>query len=207
MRRPQVWHDARVSRPPGDLASYLPLLTDRLELRLIAVGDAPAVHAYRGRTDVAAHLPHPALSPEQVEDQVLAWSADPNRLSVAMRRRGQQQVIGDVQLMVHPVTALAPSTSTERDAALGYALHPGEQGHGLATEAVHAVVGHALATLGLRRVHARVFTAAAASSRLLARVGFRHEGTERAVVLGRDGHWLDDELWAVLAQEWPPGAP
>lgn len=114
-------------------------------------------------------------------------------------------MVGDIQLMLHLAPVLAPASSPGWDAALGNALHPQEQGRGLGTEAVRAVLGLALTELGLRRVHARVLTPAVASSRLLARVGLRHEGTERAALLGRDGQWLDDELWAVLAGEWPPG--
>jgi hypothetical protein len=31
----------------------------------------------------------------------------------------------------------------------------------------------------------------------------RHEATIRARSLGKDGTWLDDNLWAVLREEWP----
>ena len=31
----------------------------------------------------------------------------------------------------------------------------------------------------------------------------RHEATIRAKSLGKDGTWLDDNMWALLREEWP----
>ncbi len=71
---------------------------------------------------------------------------------------------------------MAPASTGEWEAQLGYALHPREQGKGLATEAVRAVVVLAFGRLRLRRIGARVFAPAVPSSRLLAKLGLRLEG-------------------------------
>ncbi len=184
-----------------------PLRSEHVELRPLTPADAVDVQAYRGLPEVTTHLPHPPLSLTETMQRLGAWDQEPDRLAIAVRRRGRPDVVGDVELMLRRSPALAPAVTREWEASLGYALHPCAQGEGLATEAVRAVLVLAFSVLGLRRVSARAFTGAAASSRLLARVGLHQEGIERAVVLGRDGHWLDDELWAVHAAQWPGTGP
>jgi RimJ/RimL family protein N-acetyltransferase len=179
-----------------------PLVTERLELRPLQEQDARAVHGYRGRPDVTAYLPHPPLSEIEVAERIAGWRADPDWLALSVRRRRGGGVVGDVQLMLRRSAALAPEATGEWDGWLGYALHPGHQGSGLGTEAVGAVLDLAFGRLALRRVGAKVFAPATPSSRLLARLGLRHEGTEVAAVLGPDGTWLDDQSWAILRREW-----
>lgn len=118
----------------------------------------------------------------------------------------QGRLVGDVRLVVRPGSAKAPATTTEVEGRLGYAVHPAVQGRGLATEAVRAVVDLALGVGGQRRLTARVFAPATASSRVLARLGFTHEGTERAAVLAPDGTtWWDDQAWSLLREDRSPG--
>src|SRR5699024_11695390 len=81
------------------------------------------------------------------------------------------------------------------------------QGRGLATEAVRGMVRLAMGPGRVRRLTTRVFAPAVASSRLLARLGFTHEGTERAAVLAPDGTWWDDQWWSLLREEWQERAP
>ena len=66
-----------------------------------------------------------------------------------------------------------------RRATIGYLLHPGWQGRGLATEAVGALVAHCFGVLGLHRLQAEIHPENAASRALAERLGFRCEGVMR----------------------------
>lgn len=73
---------------------------------------------------------------------------------------------------------------------LGYRLDGAETGRGLMTEAVEAVVTHALGPLGLHRVEANVMPRNTASLAVLARCGFVEEGLSRQY-LKIAGVWED----------------
>ena len=198
-----VTEDSPVVAAVGRVRETLPVRTRRTVLRPVREDDVAAVLAYRGRPDVAAYLAHPPLDRTAAEELLGGWLADRTAVSVAVELDGR--VVGDVRLVVRPGSAKAPATTEEVEGRLGYAVHPDVQGRGLATEAVREVVGLALGVGGLRRLTARVFAPAAASSRVMARLGFTHEGTERAAVLSPDGAtWWDDQAWSLLRHEWPP---
>lgn len=164
--------------------------------------DVGAVHDYRSDPEVTRFLGHPPLDPTQTTEVVAGWLADPAAVTVVCELDGQ--VVGDVRVRLRPSAAMAPATTTSVEAALGYAFHPAVHGQGLATESVRAVLEVALGTGGVRRVTARVFAPASASSRLLARLGFTRDGFDRAAVLAPDGRsWWDDELWSRLADLGP----
>lgn len=66
-----------------------------------------------------------------------------------------------------------------RVGGIGYELHPGFWGKGLATEALHAVVACAHGFFELNRLEAWTLPGNDASDRVLAKSGFIHEGTMR----------------------------
>lgn len=180
------------------LRAALPLTTARATLREVRAGDAGALHAYRSDPSVTRFLSHPPLDEPGVQDLLRRWGREPGAVSVVAVLA--DRVVGDVRVRFRPASAMAPATTREVDAALGYAFHPDVHGRGLATECVRAVVAAVVGAAGARRVTARVFAPAAPSSRLLERVGFTRDGVDRAAVLSPDGtQWWDDELWSLLA--------
>lgn len=178
----------------------LPAPAARIALRAVTVADAAAVRGYRSRPEVAAYLGHPPLDPAGAETLVRDWVADTRAVSAGIELEGR--LVGDVRLTVRRCSAKAPARTEEVEGWLGYAVHPELQGRGLATEAVREMVALALGHGRLRRLTTRVFAPAVASSRLLARLGFTHEGTERAAVLSPEGTWWDDQWWSLLREEW-----
>lgn len=89
----------------------------------------------------------------------------------------------------------------ERQVELGYRILAAHRGRGYAREAVAALIDHLIER---HKVHRFVGVAAApnlASKRLLAALGFRHEGHFRESFLC-NGEWLDDDYFALLASEW-----
>jgi ribosomal-protein-alanine N-acetyltransferase len=87
------------------------------------------------------------------------------------------------------------------NAYLGYAVDEALAGRGVGTSAVRQAIALAWAD-GLHRVQAAVSPGNAGSKRLLEKVGFRREGfAERYLRL--DGHWTDQELWAITVENAP----
>lgn len=84
---------------------------------------------------------------------------------------------------------------------LSYWLLPDYRGEGYATEAVSLLCDYALRELGLHRIRADVFAENDASKRLLERLGFVHEGTERECRVS-EGEYRGVDRYAVLEEEW-----
>lgn len=95
-----------------------------------------------------------------------------------------------------------PSRSTE----LGYWLAQANQGRGIMTAAVTAYLDYGFDTLGLHRIAIKAGVDNARSRAIAERLGFTHEGTERA------GEWIGDRVhdlavYSMLASDRGPTAP
>lgn len=89
----------------------------------------------------------------------------------------------------------------ERQVELGYRIHPEAQGRGFAREAVAALIDYLIERHAVHRIVAIAASGNERSKRLLAALGFRHEGHFRRSFLCH-GEWLDDDYFALLAEEW-----
>lgn len=198
------------------IRTALPLRTGRCLLREVTAQDAPAMATYRGQADVVRHLGHAPVDTDGMTHLIRDWHGSPGLTLVVLllddpgapvnpddpEPDASGTLIGDLRLSLRRSGAMPPATTEEIEASLGYVLHPDHRGRGLATEAVAAAVRAARDHADLRRISARVFVGAHGSSRLLGRLGFTLEGTERAAVLARDGRtWFDDEWWSLLRGE------
>ncbi len=86
-------------------------------------------------------------------------------------------------------------------AEVGYWLGHEFWGHGVATAALCLVTEHAFrVNAGLRRLYAVPFSSNPASARVLAKAGYRYEGTLRQSAI-KDGQVLDQWMYAVLRDE------
>jgi RimJ/RimL family protein N-acetyltransferase len=83
------------------------------------------------------------------------------------------------------------------DGELGYWVGKPYQGRGVATRAVHAIVHHGFATIGLERIHAEVFAWNPASARVLEKCGFQREAVLRRRAI-KEGEVTDAWLYARL---------
>lgn len=86
-------------------------------------------------------------------------------------------------------------------AEVGFILHPGRQGRGLATDAVRAALRFGFGPMRLHRVEADVDPANEGSLRLLKRLGFEQEGLfrERWFTFGS---WKDSAMFGLLAADF-----
>jgi ribosomal-protein-serine acetyltransferase len=93
-----------------------------------------------------------------------------------------------------------------RSTTIGYWLHADAQGRGTMTEALRAMVHHALAVWKLNRVEVRATVENTRSRAVIERVGFRFEGIARQAFRLADGYH-DDAVYSLLRNEWAQLAP
>lgn len=93
-----------------------------------------------------------------------------------------------------------------RSADIGYWLAANAQGHGLMTAACRALCDYAFGELRLHRVIIRCATGNVRSCNVPKRLGFTHEGVLRQVEWLYD-HYVDHQVYSILAAEWPPQQP
>jgi aminoglycoside 6'-N-acetyltransferase len=89
----------------------------------------------------------------------------------------------------------------ERQIELGYRMLPAHHRQGYAREAVAALIGYLIAEHAIHRFVGVAASLNTASCRLLRSLGFRPEGHFRRSFLCH-GEWLDDDYFALLAEEW-----
>ena len=182
-----------------DIASLLPLTTSRLSLRLFTPGDADDLHAYQSLPSVARYLYRPPHTRERSEQAAAeraswtAWCADGDKVSLAVCRRDEPGLLGEVSLTLASVRAA--------QAEIGWTTDPGHQGHGYATEAAAALARFAFETLGVHRLYARLDVENIGSVRVCERLGMRREA--HLVENDLDGdRWGSEYIYAMLSTEF-----
>jgi RimJ/RimL family protein N-acetyltransferase len=174
-----------------------PLLTDRLLIEPMTIGDAERFAAYRSDPGVARFqswdVPYPL---ERAQEALAAnpsgWPPPGSWTQLAIREGDELRGDVGVHLLDDPVA---------RDTVeVGVTLTPGSRGRGLATEALRAVVDACFAG-GAHRVVAGCDARNHPVARLFERVGLRHEARLVDAEWWKD-EWTTADTWAVLASEW-----
>lgn len=176
-----------------------PLITERLRIRGVREADSDALYEIRRR--VAAWQGRS----DRTIDETRAMYAD-----MATREPGavpgwhqyvieaDDRIVGDIG-----VNFGGPG---ERQAEIGYSLHPDHWGRGYATEALARLVAHLFADHGMHRLVAITGANNPRSCALLERLGFRREAHYvEAYFDPAVGRWVDDLGYALLAREWTAG--
>lgn len=88
---------------------------------------------------------------------------------------------------------------------LGYWLARGLRGQGVMTRAIGGLLPLLYEGYGLNRVEIRCHPDNLKSRRVAERLGFRYEGTLRAVHAGAAGHPTDAMVFGMLRAEWRAG--
>lgn len=88
-----------------------------------------------------------------------------------------------------------------QNCTIGYSIAERQQGNGYMTTAVQQAVGFAFDTAQLHRVQAGIMPRNKGSIRVLAKVGFLHEGLSK-YHLQINGVWEDHEIYAVTREMW-----
>lgn len=172
------------------------LRTDRLLLRPFADEDADDLWALHSDAHVLRYWDSPPWTDRARADRFLATCR-----RLAEEGSGARVVIEHEGAFLGWV-GLSEWNPDHRSARLGFVLGATAWGHGYATEAARALLGWAFDALPLNRVQAEADTRNAASTRVLEKLGFVHEGTlrEDCVV---DGDVSDSFVYGLLRREWP----
>jgi RimJ/RimL family protein N-acetyltransferase len=84
---------------------------------------------------------------------------------------------------------------------IGYAMIPAERGNGYCTEAVKIMVDYLFMSKDMVRIQAATSLENKASQKVLEKVGFQREGTERKGIFVW-GNWTDLYIYGILREEW-----
>jgi [ribosomal protein S5]-alanine N-acetyltransferase len=174
------------------------LTTERLILRPFRASDYADVHDYAADPQVTRYTSFGPNSPEETRDFLSRSDAeaksDPrHHFNFAITLRDADRAIGGAGFVIdHPL---------HRAAEMGYVLHRGHWGRGIATEAAEAVVRYAMATVGLHRIVARCHPENTASAGVMRKIGMQYEGRQREVMWMK-GAWWDFLVYSILEHEW-----
>jgi RimJ/RimL family protein N-acetyltransferase len=150
------------------------LTTGRLVLRPQGTRDSPALFTILRDPEAMRFWSRPAITRLAVVDDLIAeqQAAMADGLCRYWTMMEDGQAVGSVDL----------SLIQDGAAELGFLVRRDRWGHGLAGEAVDAVVAHALGDLGLLRLVAVAQDDNLAARRVLEKTGF-HQADRRAVLL------------------------
>lgn len=150
------------------------LQTDRLSLRPLEMGDAPALFAILGDAEAMQHwhrppLPRLATVEALLADELAAMAAGGFHYWTVLK---DADAIGGIDLS-HIAGAAAQT---------GFLFRRDQWGRGLAREAMAAVIGHAFGALGLETLTALAAPANLRAQKLLAALAFQKGGAARFVL-------------------------
>jgi len=174
------------------------ILTERLSIRRLALGDAEAVFNYRSDPMISRYQNWEPESVGEVQKFIVGLDEigvdTPGQwyqLGLSVRDSGELAGDCGIHVQVHD----------PRQVEVGITLAREFQGGGLATEALSAVFGYLFTTLEKHRVFGSVDPRNAASLALLERVGMRREA-HFVESLWFKGDWADDVIYAILRREY-----
>jgi ribosomal-protein-alanine N-acetyltransferase len=168
----------------------------RITLREPRAGDAPSLFSLLSTEEVSRFISPPPASVEAFE-RYIAWSQRQRAAGLyvcfAVVPRGADTPIGLVHLR-----ALGPGFGT---ADWGFAIGSEFWGKGIFTEAAELVLDFAFEVLHTHRLEARAAVCNARGNGALRKLGAEREGLLRHAFF-RDGDYLDQVLWSILAEDW-----
>ncbi len=171
---------------------FVPLATERLLLRRSAPEDAEAISAYRSDPQVRRHQGWERTDADHIRAEIRQMASrapgqDGGWVQLSVLDRGSGTLVGDV--------GFARVEGEPGVVKLGYTISPPYQGRGIATEAVHALVGYLFDVLGAELVRAYADAENVASIRVAQKVGMR--------VVERFEHRHRGEVWHGVRMELP----
>jgi RimJ/RimL family protein N-acetyltransferase len=185
---------------PATLAALpaFPALTGRhVRLRGPRADDADALFTLFSDPDVMRYWSRPPMTVRAEAEGLIDEIAE----NFSKRTGFNWMIVQPEDDTVIGTAALFRFEPRHRRAEIGYSLRSDHWGHGLASEAVTAMLDWAIRALGLHRVEADIDPRNEGSRKLLARLGFASEGLLRErYFVGDDVS--DTELFGLLAEDW-----
>jgi RimJ/RimL family protein N-acetyltransferase len=188
------------SSAAGDWRSALPALTGAMvTLREMRMSDAPALFAALSSEQVSRFISPPPANVHGFE-QFIGWS---------QRQRAAGQYIcfavvpngSDVPVGIFQIRSLEPAFGTSE---WGFAIAEEFWGSGIFMDGARLVLDFAFNIVGVRRLEARAACKNGRGMGALRKIGAVQEGLLRRSLL-RNGEYLDQTLWTIIAEEWFEG--
>ena len=181
----------------SDWRTMLPVMIgEKVTLRDLEVTDAPALFAMLTPEEVSRFISPPPTTVEGFE-KFIVWAraerAAGRYACFAVVPHGMETAIGLFQ-----VRQLEPGFAT---AEWGFAIGSAFWGTGMFIDAGQMVVRFAIETLNVLRLEARAAVANGRGNGALRKLGAVQEGVLRRSFL-KNGQFLDQMLWSILAEEW-----
>jgi ribosomal-protein-alanine N-acetyltransferase len=175
----------------------LPTLRGSLvTLRELRMSDAEALLSAMSTDDVARFISPPPTTTGGFE-KFIAWAhrerAMGRYVCFAVVPRGDDRLIGLFQ-----IRSLEPDFGSSE---WGFALAVEYWGTGLFVDAARLAIDFAFNVLGAHRLEARAALQNGRGNAALKKLGATQEGVLRRSLL-RNGEFLDQALWTVVADEW-----
>ncbi|HEX6164696.1 MAG TPA: GNAT family protein [Vicinamibacterales bacterium] len=175
----------------------LPVLTgNKVTLRELEVSDAPALFAMLTPEEVSRFISPPPTTVEGFE-KFITWAraerAAGRYVCFAVVPHGMTTAVGLFQ-----VRQLEAGFAT---AEWGFALGSAFWGTGMFIDGGQLTVDFAVETLNVSRLEARACVANGRGNGALRKLGAVQEGVLRRSFL-KNGQYLDQMLWSILAEEW-----
>ena len=180
--------------PPVILAE-----TDRLLVRNFTKDDIDDLYEFTSMAATSQYDFYEPYSRLEAERQLLEYLGQENHFSnghfsFAVELKTIQKVIGNIGCEIF--TTHLPN----KQAKIGYTIHPYYQQRGFGYEACYALV-EVLFTKEVHRICAHCFVENMASWKLLEKLGMRREAHHLKMQYTKDRFW-DQFTYAILAEEW-----
>jgi RimJ/RimL family protein N-acetyltransferase len=186
-----------VAAATSDWRAGLPVLSGaRFTLRELGPEDAPVLLAMLATDEVARFISPPPTTLagfERFVDWTLGQRAAGHAICFGIVPEGMSAAIGLFQLR-----SLEPGFIS---CEWGFAMGSQFWGSGLFADGARAVLDFAVDVAGVQRFEARAAVANGRGNGALRKIGAVQEGLLRRSFL-RDGHYHDQVLWSILAEDW-----
>ena len=172
------------------------LMGKKVTLRELEVSDAPALFAMLTPEEVSRFISPPPTTVEGFE-MFIMWAR-------AEREAGRYACFAVVPHGMTTAVGLFQVRQLEAgfaSAEWGFALGSAFWGTGMFVDGGQLVVDFAVETLSVGRLEARACVANGRGNGALRKLGAVQEGVLRRSFL-KDGQFLDQMLWSILADEW-----
>ena len=181
----------------SDWRTALPVLVgEKVMLRELELSDAPALFAMLTAEEVSRFISPPPTTVAGFEKFIkwaIAERAAGRYVCFAVVPHGMETAVGLFQ-----VRQLEPGFASGE---WGFALGSAYWGTGMFQDGGRLVVDFAIETLGVSRLEARAAVANGRGNGALRKLGAVQEGVLRRSFL-KNGQFLDQMLWSILAEEW-----
>ena len=180
--------------------NYAPemIKTERLVLRKISESDVQAIFEYCSDPNVAMHTtwePH-----KNVDDSVKLVEYAKNNYQRGLCEPLAITLKSTPEILIGTVGWFWNSEK-HQSIEIAYALSPKYWGQGIVVEACRGLINYAVNNFKIHRITSRCRPENTASSRVMEKLGMKHEGTQTKLMFVK-GQYIDLSNYCILKEDW-----